>query len=69
VDVVDVVSIRMPPTLAESKIHHDVRHLVRPQMNSGGATFFSRQERRNLFADNGADDGEVARMPGLLAGR
>jgi len=26
------LSIRMPPTLAESKIHHDVRHLVRPQM-------------------------------------
>jgi hypothetical protein len=26
------VSIRMPPTLGELKFHHDIRHLVRPQM-------------------------------------
>ena len=51
-DVSDVFSIRMPPTLAEYRIHHDVRHLLRPQMlymSSGEAVFFSRQEWRKYL--------------------
>ena len=55
-DVVDAFSIRLPPTLAE--FHHDVRHLLRPQMlymSSGEAVFFSRQEWQKISVDNDAN--------------